>query len=253
MSIFDEVFGIEAVGDDVDMEVLNKDAEDPVKDYFNQEIETEQGDEKTEGELIEENLDPVSATESYIARNLGLSKEDVDAIADETETAGNELIENEANGYTDMGADEGADTIDGEEISEDISIDEVDNGSDDGFEISEGDVDFGSSTSDSMQAAVESLRHIWSLEDEDESDSGETSDGGDIQLSVSAGGVSKDITISGGSVSISDGGSSDSSYDNESNSDEGDDEGDDEEGDDDEEEGDGKSEEGFDDIYGLYS
>ena len=152
-----------------------------------------------------------------------------------------------------MGADEGADTIDGEEISEDISIDEVDGGSDDGFETSEGDVDFGSSTSDSMQAAVESLRHIWSLEDEDESDSGETSGGGDIQLSVSAGGVSKDITISGGSVSISDGGSSDSSYDNESDSDEGDDEGDDDEGDDDEEEGDGKSEEGFDDIYGLYS
>ena len=236
-------FGLEDIDiSEVDMDELQKNTDDPVKDYFEQDYDSDEGDVKTEGELIEDNLDPVSATESYIRRELGISARSLEEIEEETVAEGEEIIDNGGVGeeveydYT----DDDADTVDGEEISEDISIDDEtvpEDGDGEDSIYAEDETEFGSTQSDAMEVAAESFRHIM-LSQEDDGEDTDTGSG-KLEVSLKGDGFSKDITIDGGSVSISDGDSSSSSeYEDDGNVDDDDDDKDSDDDDDDEKDSD---------------
>lgn len=231
---------------EVEMDSLQKGAEDPVDDYFDRDYDSEAGDEKTEGQLIREKLDPVKATESFLRRAIGLSAEDLDTIEEEVTEEGEEIIEAQENGTgfddSEIEDDDDEDSIDGETISEDPDED-IEDG-DEGDEID--DVDDGAEQTEGDELASEALRHIWSLEDETDGEmNGGSEDDSDLELDIKYGGKSKNISINGDSVSIGGGGSDDSttseydssdssSYDDDDDDDEDDEDGgNDDDGDDD--------------------
>lgn len=223
MRTFD-FFGTEEVDiAEVDMDELNKDREDPIEDYYEQEYDSKAGDEDSEGDLIRQNLDPVKATEHFIRMHTGLSSEELDVIEEEATADGEEIIENGGSDDGDIEVDDDSDSIDGEEISEDPD-EIVSGGSDDTEEYDDGIEYEENVESEGTEIAMESLRYMFSSEDEGED--GEGGGGDTLELGINYGGTSKNISIQDGSVSISDGGSDDGGYED-SSSDEGEDDGED--------------------------
>lgn len=242
-----DFFGTEDVDiAEVDMDSLQKDAENPEEDYFDQEFDTKQGDEATEGELIEQVLDPVKATEHFIRKTTGMTAEDLDTIEDEVTEQGEEIAERNVDSeYEDSEVNEDADMVGDTEVSEDPD-DLIESADEEGEEYEdieysddEGEVSVGT------EIATESLNFMLSLEDEGEEVEDE-SDSNDLELDVKYNGKEKNISLNGDSVAIKDvdSGSDDSSYESDDESDDDDDE-DESDDDDDEESDDDKSGESF--------
>lgn len=239
-----DFFGTEDVDiTEVDMDSLQKNAENPEEDYFDQEFDTKQGDEATEGELMEQVLDPVKATEHFIRRTTGMTAEDLDTIEDEVTEQGEEIGERNASGdYDDGEVSEDADMIGDTEVSEDP--DDLIEGADTEGEEYE-DIEYSDdegSDSAGTEIATESLNYMLSLEDEGEEGEGGSSD---LELDVKYNGKEKNISLNGDSVAIKDGGSGmdDDSYGSEDDDSDDDEESDDEDSDD--ESDDDKSGESF--------
>ena len=230
-----DFFGTEDVDiTEVDMDSLQKDAENPEEDYFDQEFDTKQGDEATEGELIEQVLDPVKATEHFIRNTTGMTAEDLDTIEDEVTEQGEEIGERNAAGdYDDEEVSEDADMIGDTEVSEDPD-DLIEGAGDEGEEYE--DIEYSDdegSVSAGTEIATESLNFMLSLEDEGEEGEGGSSD---LELDVKYNGKEKNISLNGDSVAIKDGdsGMDDDSYGSDDESDDDDESEDGEDGGDDE-------------------
>lgn len=191
---------------EVDMNELQKDAEDPREDYIegkNKEIEDQDPD---PDDVVESDLamDPGAATEAYVFKAFGLSAEDVeDVVADLKEDA-----ENAADDGDDDDDDDGVnpDDVAAEtDVTVDVDGGDVDVGGDDGdpdivhnddesdntVEInasSDADINIDVETVPDVEspaevAAAEHLRRLWGMEDGEDFNGG-GNDNPDVEIDV---------------------------------------------------------------------